>query len=117
MKRTIDKRDIYWPAPPRRSRESLLRLLSRRLRGRVKAAYIFGSIARGDADADSDLDLVIVADTHAPWPERGHAFLDLGELGVPVDVVVYTPGEWQRMRRAGHPFLATRREWIEIPLA
>lgn len=43
----------------------------------VEAAFIFGSLARGDARPDSDIDLLVYGDD-IPDEELGGAFLDLG---------------------------------------
>lgn len=67
----------------------------------VRAVYLFGSHARNDASRLSDVDLAVVADG---LPER---FLDrlllypglFRHLGTPVDLLVYTPQEWDRMRQ------------------
>ncbi len=67
----------------------------------VKEVYLFGSHARNDASRLSDVDLAVVADG---LPER---FLDrlllypglFRHLGTPVDLLVYTPQEWDRMRQ------------------
>jgi predicted nucleotidyltransferase len=110
----VSARDVLWPARPPRSRAKLARALRRLLAGRVREAYIFGSYARGEAQADSDLDLILVVETDAAWPERGRAFLDLARVGPPVDLLVYTPAEWARMRSERHPVFARRREWIAL---
>ncbi|MDA8066431.1 MAG: nucleotidyltransferase domain-containing protein [Thermaerobacter sp.] len=58
--------------------------------------YVFGSLARGEADAASDLDLAVIAGTDAPYPERSLPFYRaLGSCAVPVDIVVITPEEVQ----------------------
>ncbi|MBE0617497.1 MAG: nucleotidyltransferase domain-containing protein [Proteobacteria bacterium] len=73
--------------------------LEDRLRGKgVVEAYLFGSFAEGRAGPWSDVDLVVVQPTDAPFVERPRGFRDLMDLGVPVDVLVYTPGEFARLR-------------------
>ncbi len=54
----------------------------------------FGSFARGDWGVGSDLDLVIVVKSSSQPFERRWANRDTTKLPVPVDVLVYTEGEW-----------------------
>lgn len=57
----------------------------------------FGSYARGDWGVGSDLDLVIVvADSDRPFIARA-AQWPIEELPVPVDLLVYTQEEWERL--------------------
>ncbi len=76
----------------------------------VERIILFGSRARGEADRYSDLDLVIVRRTSARFfarlEEVYHRLADaaLG-LGVDVDILVYTPEEYQRMLAEGNPFV------------
>ena len=59
----------------------------------VSHAYLFGSVARGEADEHSDVDVAIDI---APDAKRGFSLLDLSgiavmlqdALGLPVDVLV-----------------------------
>jgi predicted nucleotidyltransferase len=93
-------------------REQILALLKARLQERgVREAYLFGSVATGQAGPWSDLDLVIVQETNAPFVERPRAFWELLDLGVGVDILVYTSQEfaglnqsdsgfWQEFRRS-----------------
>ena len=68
----------------------------------VKRAAAFGSYARGVADAWSDLDLVIVMETDLPKLERGRLLDDLYDaLPVSLDVLVFTPAEFERGVEAG----------------
>ena len=56
--------------------------------------YLFGSVARGDADADSDYDLLIIVPDDAP-PERRQsrlAYQVLRGTGTAVDALVCTHG-------------------------
>ncbi len=63
----------------------------------VEAAYIFGSFARGKEHLWSDIDLIIVKDSSLPFIERPREFFDLLDIGVPLDILVYTPGEFAKM--------------------
>jgi UTP:GlnB (protein PII) uridylyltransferase len=68
---------------------------------------LFGSFARGDQNRASDVDLVVIAETGEPFHERIGRALDAcyrvaPEL--PVEVLVYTPREWEDMRREGNTF-------------
>lgn len=70
----------------------------------------FGSYARGDWGVGSDLDVVlIVTDSERPFERRAAQF-DLTGLPVPVDVLVYTQAEWEKItaRREG------KRWWDEV---
>lgn len=69
---------------------------------------LFGSLA--DADPDkvhqwSDLDLFIVKQTPRPFIERAGEILDLIEPRVAVNVLVYTPDEFERARDERHGFV------------
>jgi len=55
---------------------------------------LFGSRARGDSDAHSDIDLLIVKASQEPRHKRvGRAHRALIGLGIPVDILWYTPEE------------------------
>jgi uncharacterized protein len=90
--------------------EEIQRFLADKLRGRVQSAYLFGSVAAGSAGPWSDLDVLLVKETTLPFVERPREFLDLFDLGVPVDILVYTPSEFERLQDAGTGFWRTFRE-------
>lgn len=61
---------------------------------------VFGTRAKGEARADSDLDLMIVADIAGSLGERSRKIrTHLMDVPVPIDLVVYTPKEYTRLRR------------------
>ena len=70
----------------------------------AEQVILFGSLARalhGDEGALgewSDLDLVVVAETGQPFYERMKHLLRRVRPRVGVDVLVYTPTEWEHLR-------------------
>lgn len=67
--------------------------------------YLFGSWARGEGDELSDVDLVIIKRTTTPFLERLREvakFLPLETGGV--DILVYTPEEFETMCQQGNAF-------------
>lgn len=71
----------------------------------VRAAYVFGSYAQGSADRHSDLDVLIVHETERPFLERFLDFDAVFNLGPAVDLLVYTPEEFERMQERGNPLV------------
>ncbi len=70
------------------------------------AAWLFGSQARGTAHAESDIDLIVVQPSDEPQPRRRLAYSEaIAAAGGAVDLLVYTPEEFEAMRSAGRPFL------------
>lgn len=71
------------------------------------SAWLVGSRARGTAAPESDIDVVIVAPTERPFVERFRDYLPaVLAAGVGVDLLVYTPGEFEQMRTEERPFLS-----------
>ncbi len=71
---------------------------------KVKEAYIFGSYAQDKLTAWSDLDLLIVTESQQSFIERPRRFFDLLDLGIPIDILVYTPEEFQKLRHSDSGF-------------
>lgn len=72
----------------------------------ARKAILFGSLARGEVGPKSDLDLVVIRDSAEPFVRRGEDLLRLLPPGTPVDLLVYTPEEWQNLV-ASNAFLRT----------
>jgi predicted nucleotidyltransferase len=87
-------------------RGELIRMLRQKLSGNkdVLEAYLFGSVAMGQPGFWSDIDLVVVAETSEPFVERPRQFFDLIDLGIPVDILVYTPDEFAATQNASSGF-------------
>lgn len=95
----------------------LARIASEPLRAAgVQRAVAFGSYARGVADAWSDLDLVVVMETDLPRLERGRLLAGLYDaLPVSLDVLVFTPAEFEHGIQAGlDVFAAIATEGITV---
>ena len=70
------------------------------------SAWIVGSHARGTAGPESDIDAIVVAPPRRPSVERFRDYLPaILAAGVGVDLFVYTPAEFEHLRREGRPFL------------
>ena len=70
------------------------------------SAWIVGSRARGNAAPESDIDVIIVAPSNRPFVERFRDYLPaVVAAGVGVDLLVYTPEEFERMRAEERPFV------------
>jgi len=58
---------------------------------------LFGSHARDDADQYSDIDLIIVYSTLKPFLDRLKELYISWEIPKAVDILAYTPEEYQKM--------------------
>ncbi len=73
-----------------------------------KRIILFGSHGRGEGGPDSDLDLFIEMETDLRPPERAIAVSSLfGLRKWPLDIVVYTPEEVQRLKNVKGTLLST----------
>lgn len=89
--------------------------LIRRLRDRLSqcpdldGAWLFGSVARGDADGESDVDVLIVAgDLEAPdlHSLMSRLHVDVRSwTGNDVQFVEHTPESWRRLIRTQNPLV------------
>jgi uncharacterized protein len=75
---------------------------------RAEKVILFGSYAKGNASKDSDVDLLVIAPTKERFFERmasvRRLIRDLRD-GLPVSPIVLTPGELEKRRAAGDPFV------------
>ncbi|TKB69759.1 MAG: nucleotidyltransferase domain-containing protein [Nitrospira sp.] len=72
---------------------------------------IFGSHARGTAGPDSDVDLLVVMHPHGSKRARAVEIYGLlAGMGVPKDVIVVTPEEFEAYRDAPGTVIRTARQ-------
>ena len=94
--KTVSKEDI---------KKAMLPVLEK---GGARRAILFGSYARGEANQYSDIDLIIIAESERPFIERFKDFPALRHVS-PVkamDIIVYTPSEFQRMQAEENLFIS-----------
>jgi len=77
-------------------RNDIISKLKSRLQSRVIKAFLFGSFAVDKHKPDSDIDIVLVVDTSKKFTERALDFLDLFDVYPQIDILVYTPEEFER---------------------
>jgi predicted nucleotidyltransferase len=77
---------------------------------------LFGSAARGQDDAYSDLDVIVVAERLAPrFLDRIAQAYDLLDPRYAIDILIYTPEEYEAMLEDENPLLQTaEREGREL---
>jgi len=92
-------------------RGELIRRLHERLAGwpDLEAAWLFGSVARGDADGESDIDLLIVADDLRS-PDLHERLSQLHAdvrswTGNDLQLVEHSASSWRKLVRAENPLL------------
>ncbi len=67
----------------------------------VSLIVLFGSYAAGRRDLFTDLDLLVVMESEQDFVNRTAALYRELSVGVDMDLLVYTPEEFERMRTRG----------------
>jgi len=101
----MDQVEVVKGPPPVSPEEVRRRIREYAVGTGVARAIVFGSFARGDADVVSDVDVILIEPTSRPVLERGLAHLPLFRMGLGVDLLVYTPEEYERLKAKGHPLI------------
>lgn len=66
---------------------------------------LFGSEAHGTPRADSDIDLVVIKETKERFLQRLKKVASIVESWDAMDVLVYTPKEWEQGLQTGNYFI------------
>jgi len=64
---------------------------------RPEKIILFGSVAKGKFHSQSDFDLIVIKKTKAPFLQRLKKVNLLIKGNYPLDILVYTPKEFQEM--------------------
>lgn len=62
-----------------------------------RKAYLFGSVARNEADEHSDVDLILIRESEKDFFHRVTEVMDLVNAFGAADLLIYTPEEFSRM--------------------
>ncbi len=97
-------------------RERLARdLLARLSPYQPDRVIFFGSFARNESDELSDIDLVVIKETEEDFFSRMRRVLKLLNLKTAIDILVYTPTEFQAMMEQGNALVESiLEEGIEL---
>lgn len=77
--------------------ETVVRIIARKYK--PEKIILFGSAAAGQIHEDSDADLAIIKKTKKRLYDRIGEVSALVPHGIPLDIMVYTPEEFEQMRR------------------
>jgi predicted nucleotidyltransferase len=100
------RKRIQRPSPTEFQAE-LTRVLDALQEYGAQKIILFGSFARGDYCATSDLDLLIIKQTSRRFLDRIGDVLMLCDYSIPLEPLVYTPEEIDRLLAEGNTFLET----------
>ena len=90
--------------------EELLQIIAARITEAIhpQKIILFGSWARGERDPHSDIDLLIIQESTLPRPQRYAQVRRLfWGMGLPMDILVYTPEEFARYQSVPGSFTHT----------
>lgn len=71
---------------------------------KIKSAFVFGSVARGNVNAKSDIDLMLIGEhTYAEVVSQMHPLQE--QLGREINPKIFTVEEWQKLMRDNGAFV------------
>ena len=78
--------------------------------------YVFGSRVKGLATEESDIDLIIISEYFAniPFVQRMSRILRLADFDKHLDVLCYTPTEYEEIKQSSSLIQDALKEQIEI---
>jgi len=79
--------------------EELERILPKIISLDVEKVFLFGSLATGTVSRASDIDLIIIKKTEKGFLERPDEIYKRLKPNVGIDILVYTPEEFEEMSR------------------
>ncbi|MDH5716767.1 MAG: nucleotidyltransferase domain-containing protein [Spirochaetia bacterium] len=80
-------------------KDQVLEEIKIKLKDRVIHAYVYGSFLTKDFSRESDIDLIIIKNVKTPFVERGFEFFDLRDWLPAIEILVYTPAEFESLTK------------------
>ncbi len=98
------------------SLSDIISFLQRKLAKRdITSCFLFGSLALKETTPWSDIDILIITETEKSFIERPLDYQELFELGVTLDIIVYTPEEFEKVKRSTSGFsLEMQKKMIQV---
>jgi predicted nucleotidyltransferase len=81
------------------------KILNRLMKYGPERVILFGSHAKGSSDSYSDIDLIVIKKTKKAFLDRLKEVIGVIKPNFAMDILVYTPQEFQRMLAEGNSFL------------
>lgn len=81
----------------------------------VRRVGYFGSYARDEWGVGSDIDVVLIVDKPTGNDKKRGASVDVTDLPVPADVVMYTIDQWEALRGRMREVLRQELVWVDPP--
>lgn len=72
-----------------------------------RQVILFGSFARNESDEISDIDLLIIKETDEDFFSRIRKVMQILDLRTSIDILVYTPVEFEKMKERGNVLIET----------
>lgn len=86
--------------------EEIKKIVEQVIRGyKPEKIMLFGSCANGRIKSSSDIDLAIIKSTKKTFAQRLKEIAGIVKTWEPLDVLIYTPKEWQRGIEEGNYFI------------
>ncbi len=80
-------------------KNELVRIVGELKKAGVKRIILFGSLAKDDIGPSSDIDLLVVRETKKRFIERLGELYELIDPKYALDLLVYTPSEFDKMKK------------------
>ncbi|GJQ60522.1 MAG: nucleotidyltransferase domain-containing protein [Candidatus Scalindua sp.] len=81
----------------------------------ITSCFLFGSLALNETTPWSDIDILIITETEKAFIERPLDYQELFDLGVSLDIIVYTPEEFEKVKMSASGFsLEMQKKMIQV---
>ncbi|PIU55518.1 MAG: hypothetical protein COS89_07165 [Deltaproteobacteria bacterium CG07_land_8_20_14_0_80_38_7] len=90
------------------------KIISAFKRDNIEKIIIFGSRAKGTDDSYSDIDLIIILNTNKRFLDRLKELYQLWSVPIAIDILAYTPDEFNQMLSEKNPLIEKAVEEGEV---
>jgi predicted nucleotidyltransferase len=94
-------------------KSEIVQQLTRLLKGKVEEVFIFGSFFTESFSDQSDLDIIIIKKTNLSFFRRIEEFSELLQIPIQMDILIYTPEEFVKIKEQARNYPGFQRSMIE----